>query len=247
MYADTVAHCGGSVGGSFAWTLTFTDDYTQWVCNQAVWNKGQHGVCRAFDKLLRTIPLKVAGINTDNGTEFLNHHLQNYFKQNHPNCIITRSRPMHKNDNARAEEKNRHKVRELIGYERLDDEQFIKLLNDIYRSSNLLNNHFISCMKVISKTRVGSKIIKRYDQASTPYARAMESLTNKRSKEALKTRHENLNPFQLKEKIETGLRKLFALKSSIDEESRGLLTPLSHRQRTALHPGVVMKKKKDSK
>lgn len=105
---------------------------------------------------------------------------------------------MHTNNNTRAEEKNRHKERELICCDRFDDERFIKLLNDIYRSSNLFINHFSARLKVISKTRMNSKIIKRYDQAQTPYTRTMKLLTNNRGKKALRARHEKLNPFLLK-------------------------------------------------
>lgn len=227
FYADTVAHCGTTTKGDFAWTLTLTDDYTQWVCNQAVWNKGQYGVCQAFDKLLREIPFKIKGINTYNGGEFINYHLQGYFKNRDKKCEITRSRPMHKNDNARAEEKNRHKIRDLIGYDRLDDERFVNILNEIYKSSNLLNNHFSACMKIISKERMGIKIIKRYDKARTPYARFMEEAKKSGNKTKLLKLHQSLNPFELQEKIEDGLKKLIELKIKCEEEERGLLAPLT--------------------
>lgn len=236
LYADTVAHCGGSMHGSFVWTLTLTDDYTQWTLTRAVWNKGQHGVLAAFEKLFREIPFGIKGINTDNGSEFINYHLQGEFRKKHKTYQITRSRPMHKNDNARAEEKNRHKVRELIGYDRFDEESYVELFNEIYEASNLLNNHFSACQRVVSKKREGGKVKKRYDQARTPYQRVMESLPETRKKEQLRQRHQQLDPFVLRRQIEEGLRKLYAHKQDL-EESRGLLAPLTPRQRSTLHPG----------
>lgn len=134
---------------------------------------------------------------------------------------------MHKNDNARAEEKNRHKVRDLIGYDRLDDERFVNILNEIDQCSNLLNNHFSACMKIISKERIGSKIIKRYDKARTPYARFMEEAKKSGNKTKLLKLHQSLNPFELQEKIEDGLKKLIELKIKCQEEERGLLAPLT--------------------
>ena len=209
LYADTVAHCGESTRGSFVWTLTLTDDLTQWTSNRAVWNKGQYETRQALDYLFRRLPFMVRGINTDNGSEFINHHLQRYLKEKRKRCEVTRSRPMHKNDNARAEEKNRHKVRELIGYDRLENEVCVRLLNTIYRASNELNNHFSACIRLMSKQRTGVKVMKCYDKARTPYQRVMEVMKEGKRKESLKRYHASLNPFVLKKRIENGLKKLY--------------------------------------
>ena len=81
LYADTVAHCGDSIRGNFVWTLTVTDDLTLWTLNRAIWNKGQDATCTAFLYLLREMPFMVRSINTDNGSEFINHHLQRMLKE----------------------------------------------------------------------------------------------------------------------------------------------------------------------
>ena len=172
-------------------------------------NKGQYETRRALDYLFRRLPLMVRGLHTDNGSELINHHLQRYLKEKHKRCEVTRSRPMHKNDNARAEEKNRHKVRELIGYDRLENDVCVRLLNTIYRASNELNNHFTACLRLMSKRREGVKVIKFYDKARTPCQRVMEVMKEGKRKESLKRHHESLNPFVLKEQIENGLRKLY--------------------------------------
>lgn len=86
----------------------------------------------------------IHSINTDKGLEFINYHLQRLLKEKHKKCKLTRSRPYKKNDNARAEEHNRHKVRELIGYERVDEPECVYLLNQVYRYHNLLTNFFVA-------------------------------------------------------------------------------------------------------
>ena len=213
LYADTVAHCGDSTRGSFVWTLTVTDDLTLWTQNRAIWNKGQEATCAAFLYLLREMPFMVRSINTDNGSEFINYHLQRMLKERYKRCKLTRSRPYKKNDNARAEERNRHKVRELIGYERIDNEQCVFLLNQVYRYHNLLTNFFIASTRLVSKQRnpVTGKTKKKYDKARTPYERVMEQMKDGARKRNLVSLKESLDPIELQENIQKSLKKLFSL------------------------------------
>lgn len=153
LYADTVAHCGNSTKGSFVWTLTVTDDLTLWTNNRAIWNKGQEVTGTAFLYLLREMPFMIHSINTDNGSAFINYHLQRLLKEMYKRCKRTRSRPYKKNDNVRAEERNRHKVRELIGYERIDEPECVYLLNQVYRYHNLLTNFFVASTRLASKEK----------------------------------------------------------------------------------------------
>ena len=216
LYADTVAHCGDSIRGNFVWTLTVTDDLTLWTLNRAIWNKGQDATCTAFLYLLREMPFMVRSINTDNGSEFINYHLQRMLKERYKRCKLTRSRPYKKNDNARAEERNRHKVRELIGYERIDNEQCVFLLNQVYRYHNLLTNFFITSTRLISKQRnpVTGKTRKQYDKARTPYERVMEQMKDGARKRNLIALREALDPIELQENIQKSLKKLFHLMKS---------------------------------
>ena len=213
LYADTVAHCGDSIRGNFVWTLTVTDDLTLWTLNRAIWNKGQDATCTAFLYLLREMPFMVRSINTDNGSEFINYHLQRMLKERYKRCKLTRSRPYKKNDNARAEERNRHKVRELIGYERIDNEQCVFLLNQVYRYHNLLTNFFIASTRLVSKQRnpVTGKTKKKYDKARTPYERVMEQMKDGARKRNLIALRESLDPIELQENIQKSLKKLFHL------------------------------------
>ena len=212
LYADTVSHGGSNASGDYAWTLTLTDDYTLWTGNRAVWNKGQYGVCQAFGHLFRETPFAKRSINTDNGAEFINYHLQGWLKKHHKRTKVTRSRPYHKNDNARAEERNRHKVRELVGKDRFDEQGCVSLLNKVYKYHDLLTNHFYASTRLISKHREKSsgKYSRKYDKPQTPYQRLLATLNpeSKRYKKLVE-QHAGLNPIELSRKVEEALRKLY--------------------------------------
>ena len=197
---DTVAHCGGNLAGSFAWTLTVTDELTLWTQNRAIWNKGREGTCAALQYILRELPFRIRSINSDNGTEFINYHLQDFIKKKYKTCKVTRSRPNFKNDNARVEERNRRLVREVVGDERLDDVRFVYLLNQLYKWVNLQHNHFIASMRLEKKEKCGRRIIKRYDKARTPYMRVLEKMKEGGRKERFIRLHESLNPWTIKNK-----------------------------------------------
>lgn len=206
---DTVAHCGSSMRGSFVWTLTLTDIMSQWTELGATWNKGQESVIRSLELILKRFPFPLKGIDTDNGSEFLNAHLQRYWK-NHPDRpVITRSRPYRKNDNAHVEQKNRTLVRELIGYDRLDNPQCVELLEEVYEVWCLQNNHFIPRMKLHKKYRSASRIVKEYTAPKTPYQRVMESSLKAEAKRKLQSIHQSLNPLRLQREYEEKLKKLY--------------------------------------
>mgnify|MGYP003292035060 FL=1 len=182
-----------------------------WTLNRAIWNKGQDATCTAFLYLLREMPFMVRSLNTDNGSEFINYHLQRMLKEKYKRCKLTRSRPYKKNDNARAEERNRHKVRELIGYERIDDERCVFLLNQVYRYHNLLTNFFIASTRLVAKQRnpVTGKTKKKYDKARTPYERVLEQMKDGVRKRNLMALKESLDPIELQENIQKSLKRLF--------------------------------------
>ena len=212
LYADTVSHGGSDASGDYAWTLTLTDDYTLWTGNRAVWNKGQYGVCQAFGHIFRETPFAKRSINTDNGAEFINYHLQGWLKKQHKRTKVTRSRPYHKNDNARAEERNRHKVRELVGRERFDEQGCVRLLNEVYKYHDLLTNHFCASTRLVSKCRDkrSGKYSRKYDKPQTPYQRLLGTLNpESRRYKRLVAQHAQLNPIELSRKVEEALRKLY--------------------------------------
>ena len=134
---------------------------------------------------------------------------------------MTRSRPNRKNDNARVEERNLHVVRECVGYERLDDERYVRELNRLYKYQNLLLNHFQTWTRVTGKERRGSKVIRNRDRAQTPYARLMEQQKEGKRKRRLKAQHEALNPWELREKIQAAEKEILKLQEELKQEQWG--------------------------
>jgi hypothetical protein len=213
LEADTVAHCGNHIDGSFVWSITFTDIHTTWTENRAVWNKGAEGVVKMVKEVEAILPFKIRGFDCDNGSEFLNYHLIRYFSDRPKESMVqfTRSRPYHKNDNAHVEQKNWSHVRQLLGYDRFEDPILVELINDLYSNEwSLYQNHFIPTMKCIKKEKINSRYRKRYDEPKTPYARVMECAEiSDEVKKKLKDKHQRLNPFELKRQIEKKLRQIF--------------------------------------
>jgi hypothetical protein len=211
MEADTVAHCGNSLAGSFIWSLTMTDIHTTWTENRATWDKGAQGVLVQIQDIEDGLPFALQGFDCDNGSEFLNWHLLRYFTDHPSVTSFTRSRPYKKNDNAHVEQKNWSHVRQLFGYDRFEDRQILPLMNDLYANEwSLYQNHFCPSMKLLEKKRINSKYHKKYDTPRTPYDRVLASEhVSDKTKEHLQTVHESLNPFILKKNIEKKLRVIF--------------------------------------
>jgi hypothetical protein len=211
MEADTVAHCGDSLAGDFVWSLTMTDILTTWTENRATWSKGAAGVLVQIKDVEAELPFDMQGFDCDNGSEFLNWHLLRYFTDHPSVTSFTRSRPYKKNDNAHVEQKNWSHVRQLFGYDRIEDPGLVALMNDLYANEwSLYQNHFIPSMKLREKKRINSKYYKKYDAPRTPYDRVMASEhVSDEEKERLKTVHQALNPFILKKNIEKKLRVIF--------------------------------------
>ena len=213
MEADTVAHCGNSLAGSFVWSLTMTDILTSWTESRATWDKGAAGVLTQIRDIEAHLPFVLRGFDCDNGSEFLNYHLVRYFT-GHPSLkSFTRSRPYKKNDNAHVEQKNWSHVRQLFGYDRFEEPQLLPLMNDLYTHEwSLYQNHFCPSMKLQEKHRINSKYVKKYDPPQTPYQRVLASdqITDA-AKQRLRTTHQSLNPFILKQAIEKKLQTIFKL------------------------------------
>jgi len=218
--ADTVAHCGGSMDGDFCWSLTMTDVHTQWTETRATWNKSQHAVRERVADVEAKLAFPILGFDTDNGGEFLNWHLRDYFlKRSEPVCF-TRSRPYHKNDNARVEQKNWTHVRQLVGYDRFDDPAQAELLNDLYTKEwSQFRNFFCPAMKHLRTEVEGSRKRRVYDKPLTPFERLKACPeVDSRQIARLEKLKGTLNPFKLKRSIERKLRRIHLLGSRRDME-----------------------------
>lgn len=208
---DLVAHCGNSAYGDFISTLNLTDLATQWTEQAAIMGKAQKRVKFALDNIEERLPFKLLGIDPDNGSEFINWQL--YLHCLEKEIEFTRGRPMKKNDNAHIEEKNWTHVRKIVGYSRLETEEELFLLNQLYRGPlRLYMNYFQPTMKLIKKARVGGILKRQYDQAKTPYQRVLESKYIPESKkQVLRKIYKILNPLKLKQEIETITKQLRSL------------------------------------
>lgn len=222
---DTVGHCGTSVEGQYAHSITLTDIDSTWTENRAIYGKKAHEVRRKFADFDQSLPYDLLAVNFDNGSEFMNTQMIQFGRREHgkKEITLTRSRPYRKNDNCYVEQKNFTHVRELFGYERIEDPSLVPLMNEIYKTCwNPLQNFFIPTFKLKEKIRIGARIVKKFERPQTPYDRLMKSPhLSIEQKERLKKTKLGLNPFKLKADLEAKLQIFFdqLRKSKVREAS----------------------------
>ena len=170
---DLVAHEGGRAQGDYLQTLDLTDVATGWIELEAVLNKAQVWVFEALQRIRQRLPFPLLGVDSDNGAEFINHHMRAYCENE--KITFTRSRPYRKNDNCFVEQKNYSVVRRFAGYDRYQGAENLRRLNELYRWVRLYVNFFMPSQKLREKGREGSRVWKRYDPAKTPYQRVLDS------------------------------------------------------------------------
>jgi hypothetical protein len=209
---DTVAHCGHTVEGFFLWTVTAVDVATGWVEMDAVWGRTQERVAGAIGRIRRRLPVKLLGIDCDNGSEFINHGLFEYCQK--AGIMLTRGRPWKKNDSAHVEQKNGAVIRRLTGHGRYSSPQAFAKLRQVYSLARLHVNFFQPVGKLVAKRREGARAIRIYDEAATPYRRMLESgvLTPAR-RAVLERLYSSLNPLDLSRRIYSETEALLRLAS----------------------------------
>jgi len=219
MEADTVSHGGGSSSGAFMWSLTLTDIHTGWTELAGLWGDSGREVCAGLRRIEARMPFEMHGFDCDNGSEFLNTTLEDYLLRKVRPPQWTRSRAYKKNDQAHVEQKNFTHVRQLLGYGRFDDLRLVGMINDLYESAWLpQRNLFTPAMKLVEKKRVGSKIIRTYDEPQTPCDRLLAcDHVSKESKLALCEQRAALDPLLLSELIETKLQAIHEIIGEIEE------------------------------
>jgi len=209
---DLVGHEGGNGSGDFIQTLNVTDVHTGWTEARAVRNKAQVWVYQALIEIRECLPFQLLGIDSDNGSEFINQHLLRYCEQNR--ITFTRARRYRKNDNCYVEQKNYSVIRRAVGYHRYDTEEELVLLNQLYKVLGVYTNYFQPTMKLKERERRGSQVKKRYEPAQTPFRRVLESSSvPARQKARLKREYEDLNPAELKRRITALQNKLVDIAS----------------------------------
>ncbi len=208
---DLVAHSGDSADGEFLQSLNLTDIYSGWVETRAVLGKGQTVVGAAVEEMRGVLPFPLRGLDSDNGSEFINHHLFRYCETRE--IQFTRGRPYKKDDNAHIEQKNWTHVRKLLGWDRYDSPTALDAINDLYRHElRLMMNLFQPSVKLLRKTRVGSRLRRVYDVPQTPLDRLLAAGgTDRAALQALQQLRARLDPFTLADAIERKLRRIYQL------------------------------------
>lgn len=232
---DLVGHEGGDASGDFCQTLDVTDVASAWTENAAVINKAQVWVFEALKDIRARLPFPLLGIDSDNGSEFINNHLLRYCQQE--KITFTRGRAGKKNDGCFVEQKNYSVVRRAVGYARYDSAAQQRLLNTLYAHLRLYTNYFQPVMKLVSKERIGAKVKKTYDTAQTPFRRllAAPSITQQ-MRQRLQAEYATLNPAQLKREItrlQNLLRKTLAARQSSKPSAAG--NPLKNEVRLSTY------------
>jgi hypothetical protein len=216
---DLVGHEGGNLAGEHCFTLTVTDIATGWTENRTVRNMAQKHVFAAITNVVEHLPFPILGIDSDNGSEFINDQLFRYCRDN--NLKFTRSRSGNKNDGAHVEQKNWTTVRQLVGYLRYDTESELLLLNRIWEQQALIGNHFYPQQKLISKVRDGAKVSKKYDTATMPYARAIAHPEVKAlPKRRLRKTYASFNPAAVQRRIQALCDELLVLATAKGQPAR---------------------------
>lgn len=222
---DLVSHSGACALGDYGHTLDMTDVMSGWVERRCVLGKSEIVVQRAIDDIRWELPFDLLGIDSDNGSEFINSHLYRYCAGDpaakRAAVQFTRSRPYKKDDNAHVEQKNWTHVRKLLGYGRYDTQEASDAINGLYRNElRWFQNFFQPSMRLKQKIRVGSRVIRKYDQAKTPLRRLIDSGKGDSTKvQALLKLRERLNPFELSGIIERKLKMICAMATKVSAPS----------------------------
>ena len=208
---DTVSHSGNCAEGDFANSVNLTDIDSQWVETRTVLGKGETAVFHALQNMRQALPFALLGLDSDNGGEFINHHLLRWCTDE--KIEFTRSRPYKKDDNAHIEQKNWTHVRKFIGYDRYDTDEAVDAMNDLYENElRLWMNLFQPSVKLVKTIRRGSRLKRMYDAPQTPLDRLIASGKGDRLKIAhFKAIRERTDPFDLSAAIDTKLHRIWKL------------------------------------
>ena len=216
LEVDTVALCGGSVAGEFVWMVDGVDYVTTWVELRAMWGRGQAGTLAALRDIEVSLPFDLLGLDSDNGGEFLNHHVLNWLQKRPRPVFMTRSRPYKKDDNAHVEQKNWTHIRQCFGYERHDNPEVLTLINTLAKGAyGQLTNFFHASLKLERKEQTDGHFNRIYGAAQTPLARVLASSeVTPQTKRRLKQEKAGLNPFALKQEVTRNLKEIAVLRQA---------------------------------
>ena len=226
---DTVFHDGGNRGGGHAFTLTVTDIATGWTESRSMPDRTAKHILAALNNIAAAMPFPILGVDSDNGSEFINDDLLRWCQKR--KITFTRSRPGNKNDGCHVEQKNWAVIRTVVGYYRYDTASELLLLNEIWQLQSQLTNYFHPQQKLVSKVRAGAKVSRKHDTAATPFHRAIDhpSMTVDRIV-ALKRTYSLINPAATQRQIQALTAQLFTLVTS--KATDDVSAPITKRARS---------------
>jgi len=226
---DTVFHDGGTRGGGHAFTLTVTDIATGWTESRSLPDRTAKHILAALNHIAAAMPFPILGVDSDNGSEFINDELLTWCRDRR--ITFTRSRPGNKNDGCHVEQKNWTVVRTVVGYYRYDTASEMLLLNEIWKLQSQLTNYFHPQQKLVSKVRTGAKVSRKHDQATTPFHRAIDHPTMTVERIVVLTRRYSLiNPAATQRQVQSLTAQLFTLATS--KAAPGATAPVTKRARS---------------
>jgi hypothetical protein len=231
---DLVHHCGNSATGLYIYSVQWIDVATGWSERRAVLGRGYEAMQDAFSCILGRLPFPVRGIHPDNDSAFFNHHMLAFWGRLVPRVYLSRSRPYHKNDNPRIEQKNRTLIRAFLGYDRLDTVAQLLAVNHLYDLMWVYYNLFQPVLHIKEKVLIQeegqpTRVVRRHDKAQTPFDRLSETdAIRTEHREQLEGLRDETNPRQLRQEIYDTIDAIFALPSATPESSECFLDTLSH-------------------
>lgn len=206
---DTVAHCGNTAEGRFAYTVQLTDICLTWCFLETQMGKGKAETLGSIKAMYKRSPYRFLGLDPDTGSEFINWVTKDWCDLK--KIEMTRIRPGMKNDHGHIEQKNDKNVRKFSGYIRIDTEERLEKLRSVCRSLEIYINHFLPSMKCVEKIRYNiTHSSRKYDIPKTPYQRFMEHpKISDEAKAKMRVFHETLNPKTLHDEILRKRKELF--------------------------------------
>lgn len=218
-----VSHSGASAAGEFRHTLDGVDIQTTWVDRQAVMGTSRQRMGQALTTIEHQLPFPLQGVDSDNGSEFINDHLLTWCPERPTGQPVqfTRARPYKKDDHAQVEQKNGTPVRKLVGWERYDTGEALAALNALYADLRLFQNLFQPSMKLVRKVRVGSRLIRRDDRPQTPFERVQACpAADPQKMAALAPVLKRTDPFALSQRIDRHLEHRWTLATRVSRTPR---------------------------
>ena len=231
---DLVHHCGSSSKDLYMCSIQWIDVATGWSERRAVLGRAQLVMEDAFRAILGRLPFPVLGIHPDNDSAFFNHHMLRFWGHLVPGVTLSRSRPYHKNDNPRVEQKNRTLIRAFLGDYRFDTVAHVLATNQLYDQMWVYYNLFQPVMhleekQVIQEEGQPTRIVRRHDKAKTPFERLCKTDAIKpEHKEQIQALRDATNPRRLRQEIDDAIGGIVSLPTATPGQTESVFDTLAH-------------------